>query len=74
MIHTIQQLMDKVSAMHGLAVQLRHSYPPIWNWPTDKNTKVTQENIMLTLLHTWSNRFKLWLGISITTGHLILSW
>ena len=21
-------------------VQLRHSYPPIWNWPTDKNTKV----------------------------------
>ena len=21
-------------------IQLRHSYPPVWNWPTDKNTKV----------------------------------
>ena len=22
-------------------VQIRHSYPPVWNWPASKKTKVT---------------------------------
>ena len=26
-------------------VQLRHSYPPIWNWPTDKSTKLVYKQI-----------------------------
>ena len=41
-------------------VQLRHSYPPIWNWPTDKNTKVVyiQPWEYPKMLFEWQYRFE----------------
>ena len=41
-------------------VQLRHSYPPIWNWPTSKNTKVVyiQPWEYPKMLFEWQYRFE----------------
>ena len=37
-VKLIKKLANKEEKV--IDVQLRHSYPPISNWPTDKNTKV----------------------------------
>ena len=37
-IKTIKTLSEK--ECDYVHIQIRHSYPPIWNWPTNKETKV----------------------------------
>jgi glycosyltransferase involved in cell wall biosynthesis len=37
-IKTIKTLSEK--ECDDVHIQIRHSYPPIWNWPTNKETKV----------------------------------
>lgn len=39
-IKKIKELAQKDDTNNVIDVQIRHSYPPIWNWPTNPETKV----------------------------------
>ena len=57
-VKLIKKLANKEEKV--IDVQLRHSYPPIWNWPTDKNTKVVyiQPWEYPKMLFEWQYRFE----------------
>jgi len=39
-LKAIRKLENKESKDINIDIQLRHSYPPVWNWPTSPDTKV----------------------------------
>jgi len=39
-VKVLKELQQKDHSKEEINVQIRHSYPPIWQWPTKENTKV----------------------------------